>query len=662
MTIPSTETSNVEKGFIYNELDAVDLPTYHFKLYMIPEEDFFKGKIDSDNKIVISESAVTAATIDDVTIKSVPGISQATGPGTSTIITFTIKQPHGASLLDDIYNSAAFLGIRNYQKAPYFLELTFKGRGTNSSSPLDSSVGDKKWVWNIFISNVITTVDSAGSVYEFTCASVQNSGSDRRNYVFKKNVSAKGNTVKTVIDEMVNKLNSGEEERKATNQKMSDTFEIDIDSSIADLKLTPDENVTPVKSVDFGQSEDLSVTTVHFNDGTTLYNAIDAILASTSLYQEDIKASDSADSNPVEDKNETKKIFKKLYRIWVDVELLGYDTGREDYAKAFKYKIIPYSVSTALTQSQENVVTTETSSKRAKSYIDKKVLRKEYSYIFTGLNDQVIDFDIKFNFGWFAGMPRQGGFLDNYVSHDVGKNIREKTSKELKTQEETMTKQNKFGAKVTADNTPKSESSQSTQQGSATTSKTKPSLRATYAADITFEKAQARLTELRNSKILQHTSFTESDEGSSVIHGVEGSFGPGRSYLSAIYGQVMKSAEHMKIDLSIKGDPYWLQPSPYKVTDTYLRGVRGEESSEANSSINYISGQHFILFTARTPIAEVVLGDGKDFSTSTMLSGVYTVITVDSEFNQGVFTQTLLCTRDTKVIMDKATLEALYES
>jgi hypothetical protein len=58
-------------GFLPNILDDYDLPSYNFKLYMLPDTQVYKGNYDSKYGVIIAQSGVTGQIgIDDVQITS----------------------------------------------------------------------------------------------------------------------------------------------------------------------------------------------------------------------------------------------------------------------------------------------------------------------------------------------------------------------------------------------------------------------------------------------------------------------------------------------------------------------------------------------------------------------------------------------------------------
>ena len=164
-TAGAAQAQNESYEFEGNLLDQYDNVTYNLKLYMIPEIDILNENIDSDNKVIIAQTGVTAnISIDDLEIKTVVAPARDIKNQESFQFDFDLREYYGSSLLDQIYVASRNLGIKNYTKAPHFLELTFSGRDPSTSSP-DIDLNAQRWIWPIGIRQITTEVDASGSLY-----------------------------------------------------------------------------------------------------------------------------------------------------------------------------------------------------------------------------------------------------------------------------------------------------------------------------------------------------------------------------------------------------------------------------------------------------------------------------------------------------------------
>ena len=114
------EKGNVNTDIEGNILDSYSNYTYHFRLYMMSKDAVRSRNFayTSQNRVVIAESGVSVIDIDDVEIKTLGSISKEAGVGVATNISFTLREPFGSSLIDQIQRAGYYLGIENFQKFP----------------------------------------------------------------------------------------------------------------------------------------------------------------------------------------------------------------------------------------------------------------------------------------------------------------------------------------------------------------------------------------------------------------------------------------------------------------------------------------------------------------------------------------------------------------
>ncbi len=169
--IPPKKPTSVQPGgvdILTNLLDNYENPTYHFKLYMKAPGAKFN---DVKRRVVIAESGVSPIDIDDIEIRSTGGISKEAGSGLSTNFNFVLREPFGVTLIDQIQRAGLFLGIKNFQKFPMYLELSFRGRrssdldASDPSNPADSPLKGLVWTWPIKVTDVAMNVTAGGSSY-----------------------------------------------------------------------------------------------------------------------------------------------------------------------------------------------------------------------------------------------------------------------------------------------------------------------------------------------------------------------------------------------------------------------------------------------------------------------------------------------------------------
>jgi hypothetical protein len=409
-----TQNGNVNTAIEENILDSYSNATYHFRLYMMGKRATINRDFSQSNRerVVIAESGVSVIDIDDVEIKTLGSLSKEAGVGVATNISFTLREPFGASLLDQIQRAGYFLGIENFQKFPLYLELSFRARKpdydgeTNNAEP-DHPLRGLVWTWPIQLTNMAMNVTSGGSVYSMEAVAYSdhaysNQSSDLEQI---KNITTK--TVGDFFTQLQQELNNIEKQKAETSgYNAFDTYQFYIDKTVFNEPIVPATDAE-LQNRSATYDRDDGTMTFSFQPGISIEKIIYNVLSLTKYFQNEIKGTEDPDNPGVGSGGNEEAIYQKLWRVIADADVTEYDSVRDDYARSLKYMIIPYDMTTVLTPAA--ISNTASDQEKVDSYRSKGLIKKVYNYIYTGLNDQVFDFELNFNFNWFAALPIQGG-------------------------------------------------------------------------------------------------------------------------------------------------------------------------------------------------------------------------------------------------------------
>lgn len=400
-----------------NILDQFDSPTYHFRLYLQSPDSIRKqrfGREANGERVVIAESGVGPIEIDEVEIYSVAGLSKEAGIGQATRFSFTLREPHGAILLDRIGAAARALGIENFSKIPFFLELSFKAQKAEGTT--EEAQGDLRelvWTWPLIMTKMAMNVNTGGSTYALQAAIYGDLAYTNQSSDIEQSVNIEAATVGEFFTQLQEQLNAREEQKDATsNYKFADTYEFYVDEQIFNEKIVPG-TVEERLNRSASYNSDNGKMNFSFQPPISIDRIVENVLSLTSFFQKKIKATEDPDAAGDDLKGE-EAIFQTLYRLVADSALGEYDTTRQDYQKNFRYLIIPYEMTTVQTPS--NIASAQTDQQRYNAAKRRGRIKKLYNYIYTGLNDQVLDFELNFNFNWYAALPLQAGVSTNFSS------------------------------------------------------------------------------------------------------------------------------------------------------------------------------------------------------------------------------------------------------
>jgi len=420
--VPSSK-DEYELNFIPNILDNYDQYTYHWKLFITSLENAHSGAVlNTNNQIIIAESGVSDLTIDKVELNGIAVPSVEAGTGTQTLVKFEIVEPSGAGLLDKMFYQATALGIGNWLVMPCFLQLEFRGREPDTSESVTSGspsgLGGLKWVWPLKLTNSKAKVSQVGTRYEFDAIIYDELAQSNSYFAIQHNTVLKGlTTFGKAMQDLEQKLNADQYEKLIDNYSIPDSYKIIVDPELENIGIVqPNDN----KSTAFGRDFiDFQKKTATFNAGTGIDKIVDAILGNTNEFQKLMQGSDTPAGQP-KAANQVTDQMKKLWRVVTETRPIAFDMLRQDNAVEISIFIVKYDLGMAdvnASQTGQTPDTRESAKKRMVEYIKKKILNKKYNYIFTGLNDQIISFDLNMNYSFAASLARFGGiYYDSAIN------------------------------------------------------------------------------------------------------------------------------------------------------------------------------------------------------------------------------------------------------
>lgn len=279
----------------------------------------------------------------------------------------------------------------------------------------------------------------------------------------------------------------------------------------------------------------------------------------------------------------TEEGYVNWFRIDVQVEFLEYDDSVGDFAKKYTFRVVPYLAHAS--------VFGNTTSKPPGQEELKKQIVKEYNYIYTGQNADVIDFDIKINNLFYTGInPSTEGNTESESNQD-----------------------NAATAEETASSTPSN----------------------------TGPDPKAQVSNLGKSKQKRDPGMFSVFKGGSGAKSVE------QKVAENFHDALVKnaSADLIQVELKIIGDTFWLVESG--LSNHFVQAAPAAQFMN-DGTVNYEGNDVFIRINFRTPADVDPKGGLYKFSAMSKrspFSGIYRVYKCENEFSGGLFTQTLSCVR-----------------
>ena len=655
-SVPGTD--RLKTDFQPNILDQFDSYTYHWKLFITSLPDAYSGTVlDVANQTIIAESGVSDLTIDNVELQGISTPSIEAGTGTQTTIKFDIIEPAGAGLLDKMFYEAVALGHGNWLVMPVYLQLDFKGRVPETSESVSNGspgpLAGMRWVWPIKITDVKAKVSEVGTRYEFSAVKYSelaqsNSYFSVQHAITLNNVTNFGQTMKALED----KLNVDQYVKLIDNYSIPDVYKIVVDPALESIPLTlTDQNRNSMRNADYVKFTDKTAT---FTAGTSIDKIVDTLLGNSEYYQKKLPASETRDGEVKSTKD--APTMRKLWRIITESRPIGYDFMRQDNAVEVTIFITDYELGLVETEAKQTAQSKEVSQKRFKDYLTKGILKKQYNYIFTGLNDQILNLDLNMNFSFAAALSRFGGVYyesgipdkgpaNNEDPAEQARKVTEQVNKAIRlvNSSEANSKSTEASVKEARSALEKSKLDPDTKNRYAVLlDKSRPATRSNFTNDIVrnqgigrsgqlaksptingtliptagdtnlrfisdlntgsknAEKAMANYESAKKGK-LRPIAFRETAQEATLAGGTDTSNDAARSRISNVFSTALYStldASLQTLKFTIKGDPHWLFPEPIPVDQRRLRVSSEDVKTNKQGVFDYFRNLHFQYFMA----------------------------------------------------------------
>lgn len=667
-----------------NPLSSFDQVAYHFRLYTASQAN------GSGTQIVLAETGVTGYNIRDVEIKSIVGPNFTTRATNATEFTITITEPVGTSFLDALYLAATKNMIENYSKYVYYLELSFKGYnrdGSINTNLMSGASSGGTWVWPVQITFIDVQLDTGGGTYTIKAVAYYESIFDpNEELTTKETITVQAETV----GEFFEQLGTIMTQKTVTNNGSNlFTFAFKLHAGPdgtdpASFKLVPKDAEKSNPAIRAYKEDGSHLVTGQIIMGTPIPDIVDAVFANSEEAQAMARNGKSSGDASSLSAGETRE--RIVYRVYPDAQITGFDSISKKYKKMVTYHIHPYITTKPVLEASE---TSSNSQQQLNAMIQRKGLVKKYDYLYTGLNTEVLQFDLRYNFAWTAQLPRLQGFRYSYdatslfgrfndvvhsdpttydtrLSGGSGTSVANTTGMGGLSQVASTTASGvinavqgtmltpltaPFAGIISGVNATSAVVSNITNQidnignigsnlrsmvvGTAARASAAASIEAVPSANGTFYAEDL----LSGSGSTVPISFTQTQEDARANAGT--GFASDWDRGKPIYGIILDqlygpySADLMIITLEIRGDPYWFGPSGME----YLRIV-GSTPESTGDRPDYRAGEHGFLINIRYPFR--IQSDGTpEIRRQDVFSGLYMCTTVVHKFSNGEFKQTL---------------------
>lgn len=583
--------------------------------------------------------------IDDVTVDTIIAPTGKTRLTNATNLNFTVKEPYSMGLfLQTLALAAADAGHRNYAKAPYLLTIEFIGFDDNGTVV---TVPNTKRYFPFSFTNVSFNVTAGGSVYNVEGIPWNELAFADEVQTTQEDLDLKGETVADLLQigdqgneslsYLLNRKEKAEEdgESKISANKYVIQFPVEKSSADQNMFADPDRTGAATTNADTPASSrtpEANPVTLeniqNFAENSANINEIGQASITQSAWEGGSQAfgrPEFKEENPGVFKRENITIkekqrrleFKKGTRIqeiieeivllseygkklvdqketdelgmkdWFRIETEVYpitdnqtELQRGEMAKVFVFKIVPYKYNAIATSK----VTAETPGLKGL----KANAVKKYDYIYSGQNDDILDFTLEFNTAFYQNLQ-----------FDLGQ----------------LTQSQKEGA-----------AGAQTQQEESSVNRV----------------PEGNSNQASNDKIEATASVGQHAQGNGGE--VAGTTVSPETKIARMFNEaIVSGVDLISVQLQVLGDPYYIADSGQG--NYTARTSAASPNITKDGSIDYQNSEVDVILNFKTPID---IGDDgfmafpvNDAEPVAQFSGVYKVLTVQNSFSSNKFTQSL---------------------
>jgi len=374
----------------------------------------FKGGV-----VTLLESASTITTMTDLMIEGITSPNTVTDTGFSTKFRMSVVQPLGVSLVENIYKAAAILNIKNHYSHPFFLQVILKGR--KADGEIDVEIPGTRRLYCVYIKNIIYQVDVGSANYQIEGIRAGDLNNADDHSLVQKTTLTDLDTFDDFLNEFQKEVNKQERHKLGSTKGILDQYVFRVDSNDENISVQDIAN-SPIASDKDTKTNPNNLGTggavmSEIQRNTPIKAVLERFMSRNEFMQKKISATrEKLTTTEFSEKDIADLDVKKhIFTITSHNELISYDALRRDYARKFVYTITvsAYTSITAAVRKEFDKVQSYTK-KRVDDMIDRKVLVKRYDYFNTGMNLDVLNFNINYNYQYVYGLDTMIGLFNKY--------------------------------------------------------------------------------------------------------------------------------------------------------------------------------------------------------------------------------------------------------
>ena len=409
-----------------NPLNEYANYTYHIRWFLTSEVEAYNN-VDAANpnsdtltKTVIAESGVTAGfnIVELVTTASCQPNIEKRNMWNLSEFNMVISEPLGLSLFDKIYFSAQEIGVINHNLCPYFIEVWFNGYDEDGNLAAPNLFYN---MYRVLLVNVDASATQVGTTYNIKFVADNGKGENNNIATPLSAVSIPCTNLGEFFDKLAVVMNK--QQSTVNNDGILRTkYQFVYPDIWKNWSMRPADTDKHVNRGG-GMAEDgrPNVTVINVSKGQAIENIVNYAVYLCKDAQDWITGNGGGVAANAG--TQADQALIGYVTVYASSKITGFDPVTRNYITEVTYTLFRSESLKAFTdmQSVKEAQKVTTQQEKLRYLVEKKRLVKRYDYIYTGLNTEVISFDIKINMTWAFITPSwsQGNSYYQYATPAV---------------------------------------------------------------------------------------------------------------------------------------------------------------------------------------------------------------------------------------------------
>jgi hypothetical protein len=572
---------------------------------------------------------------------------------------FSVQEQNGVTLLTLIKKAAQRLRISNHTLAHYILQIKFVGRETDGAPKTYPDV----FTYPILFTRFTFNVTEQGTTYSIEAVEHTSVGYQYTNNVLRETTTVVAETIGEFIDEFELRYAAAQDQelRMNPNAVSYDTIKFEFIDSATEWRnwrfeeLDNPDTRTGNNVVD-GKMQ------IPLINGSQITTVLNNVLAMTSEYKQIQTDSAATYRSNGSDQPSTGSLsdFPVFFKIIPHITYGMYDPLRQEFQKEITFNIKPFITADLVvdaTAYDAGISDAGIQNSRVQKLASSGLMRKRYDYLYTGKNTEVLGLDLNFDMIYYnvtalgsgqlgdanvvAPHTRRDGTATVSRLRDARQALFEEQDRRDSTQRDVASakeQRSKIGNSINSMSDPRI-----SVLGNLTNTINKglsdlDNIFGFMDAQLTFDSALREYTELDSQQAndIPHRLRFQADVINGADHGGNESNTKGGTFQFGAVRQTLENpADLLRIELNVRGDPYWLGHSKSILT------------ADGSSIADYTKGGHHIYLHCNLPVADEDASGLRPPRPDYQITAVYKVLNIISKFQDGQFVQYLDCNLDT---------------